>query len=546
MKNIVIAQFYTSNVRYGEYSEKINEEYCNEKGYSYFCEKDDSKIHAGLEGRAPTWYKPKLIREVLDTLNPEYVLFLDIDAIVSDPRQLVEDFINPDYDLTLAEDVGHHSVGNAGVLLFKNSDWTRDFLNAWWDSADTLTGADARSLEISEDNLNKVGYFKNALWHDQTCLTFLYEKNENFRNHINIISNRSFNHREYKEGNFIFHAFAYGLVPNRKLDVIYRERMKADVNLPKVNLIVYHIYCVNNYIELVKQQLDRLVKSGLYEWCDKLEVTCINTENDFEEIKELLKYLPKATLSTFVENNYEYEGIKKVWEYSQQYDGKVFYFHTKGVSNNYINLETKEKSEWKIKGIKWWKEIMEYFLIDKFKDCIEKLESYDQCGVTSVNRWWWGNFWWSNLDWIRVNGEPKQGSRWMFEDWLNYQRTPSHYEFYHFEFNPYYTVLPDDIYINVDSYKEAKIEVKSAFYGALGEQQDEGKPIKERAVIDVTDVVKQNLVQNNNRGFNLYVSNGLGEDPCYGVVKMIEVNFLINDIPCILATSEGQTLKFKI
>ena len=59
--NIVVAQFYTSNVSYGPYAEAINKKYCDEKGYTYFCEKDNDKINSSLDTRAPTWYKPKLV-----------------------------------------------------------------------------------------------------------------------------------------------------------------------------------------------------------------------------------------------------------------------------------------------------------------------------------------------------------------------------------------------------------------------------------------------------------------------------------------------------
>ena len=543
---IVVAQFYTNNVPYGKYAEEINRKYCEEKGYEYYCEKDTLKIRTAIENRAPTWYKPKLIKEVLDIYSPEYVLFLDIDAIISDPTQVIESFIDPNYDLILAEDIGDHSVGNAGVLLLKNSDWTKTFLSAWWESAEIYKGKDSRNLIILEQNLNKAGYFKQALWHDQTCLTTLYDSNKDYKEHVKVISNRSFNYREYNQENFIFHAFTYGALPNRKLDIIHREIMKTESTLPEINLIVYHVYCVGNYVEVVKKQLDRLQKSGAYDWCDKLEITCINVDNDFEAVEELLKDLPKTNLTKFKENEFEYRGIKKVWDYSQEYKGKVLYFHTKGVSNRYINLETKQESEWKIRGVEWWKEIMEYFLIDNFKDCIQELELYDQCGVTSVNKWWWGNFWWSKLEWIQINEEPKPGTRWLFESWLNNLRNPSYREFYHFEFNPYYTILPNDIYTNRNFYKDATLEVVSAFYGILGEQQDEGRPIIERTVIDVTNVIKQNLASNNYRGFNIGVNNGLGGDPYYGVTKMLEVRFLINSTEYVIVVDENRQLSFYI
>lgn len=543
---ISVCQFYTENISYGRFAEAINKKYCEEKGYNYFCEKDTTKIRGALEGRAPTWYKPKLVAEVIDNYNPDYILFLDIDAIVSDSNQKIEDFIDDAYNLIFAEDVGNHSVANAGVFILKNTEWSRRFLQEWWDSADKYTGKDSRDLKIQEQNLEELGYFKNALWHDQTCFTILYESNQEVRKHTKIITSRSLNYLEYNKGNFIFHAFAYGHLPNRTLDLIYREVTKVDLNLPEINLIVYHIYCVGNYLEVVKKQLERLQKSGAYNWCDKLEVTCINVNGDFEAVEKLLKDLPKANLTKFKENEFEYQAIKKVWDYSQKYKGKVLYFHTKGVSNRYINLETKQESEWKIKGVKWWKEIMEYFLIDNFKNCIQELEVYDQCGVTFVNKWWWGNFWWSKLEWIQINEEPKLGPRWLFESWLSNLRNPSYREFYHFEFNPYYTVLPNNIYTNTNFYKDATLEVVSAFYGILGEQQDEGRPIIKRTVIDVTSVLKQNLASNNYRGFNIGVNNALGGDPYYDVTKMLEVRFLINNIEYVLVVDENRQLNFYI
>ena len=222
-KNIVVAQFSTSNLSYSSFTEAINKKYCEEKGYTYFCEKDSYKIYAAIEKRAPTWYKPKLIEDVIDQYNPEYILFMDIDAVISDFNQNIEDFIDDNYNIIFTEDVGHHSAMNAGIFLMKNTEWSRNFLKTWWVSADNFTPEDSRDLSIMEQNFGFVGYFKQALWHDQTCLTILYENNEDIKNNISIISNKSLNHNEYGEGNFIFHAYAYGHVENRTLDLIYHK-----------------------------------------------------------------------------------------------------------------------------------------------------------------------------------------------------------------------------------------------------------------------------------------------------------------------------------
>ena len=543
---IVIAQFYTENVTYGEYAEAINRKYCEENGYEYFCEKDTAKIRTVLEDRAPTWYKPTLVTEVLNNYNPDYVLFMDIDAIISDSNQKIEDFIDENYDLILTEDVGHHSVANAGVFILKNTEWSKEFLKTWNDSAEKYAGKDARDLIIMEQNLEREGYFKNALWHDQTCFTILYENNENIREHTKIISNRSLNYPEYNKGNFIFHAFAYGLIKNRTLDTIYREKAYVETGKENINLIVYHIYCVGNYLEVVKQQLERLKTSGVYDWCDKLEITCINTEGNFQDIEELVKDLTKATLNKFTENNFEYQAIKKVWEYSQQYKGKVLYFHTKGVANTYKDAETGEESEQKKKGVRWWKEAMEYFLIDKYEDCIDKLNKYNQCGLTIDRGWWWGNFWWSNLSWVCNNPEPVPSTRWSFEAWLNSNREPSYYEYFHLDWSPYYSILPEDLYLNRDKYSNSTIEVVEAFYGTLGEQMNESYTKADRVMADVTEQIRANLIAHGNRGFNIRVDNNIAGDPYFGIPKVLEIHFLIDEEKCILVALEDTNLIFKL
>jgi hypothetical protein len=218
---IVIAQFYTSNVSYGKYSEVINKKYCEEKGYTYFCEKEDLKINSELINRSATWYKPKLIQDVFNTFNPEYVLFMDIDAIISDFNKNIEDYIDENYNLLFTRDVSSHSVANAGVFIIKNNEWSTNFLKTWWESADIFAGKDARNLIISEENLENIGYYKYALWHDQTCFTILYEHNEDIRNNTIIIDNRYLNCPSYDTQAFIFHAYSYGLFKNRTIDTLY-------------------------------------------------------------------------------------------------------------------------------------------------------------------------------------------------------------------------------------------------------------------------------------------------------------------------------------
>jgi SAM-dependent methyltransferase len=285
---VFVLQFYTRNVPYGAYAESINKKCCEEKGYEYYAEKDDSKLRKIAEDRAFTWIKPKLISEHLE--NYDYVLFMDIDAIFSDHSVRIEEFIDEEFDLVAAEDYSTHSKMNAGVLLFKNSDWSKKFLRDWWDSGENLRGADIEGLGGGEEK----GHFKNALWHDQTCLTHLYSMEENKRQ-IKIIDNRSFNWREYGDGNFIFHAFSYGHLRNRTIDKIYHKKFGIKIDPSNKGLVEIaefygtdkehaHNYMSNHYERILSPVRD------------KVKRVCEVGVGDGSSLETWRDYFPKAVI----------------------------------------------------------------------------------------------------------------------------------------------------------------------------------------------------------------------------------------------------------
>lgn len=267
---VAIVQFYTENVPYGKFSEAINKKYCDEKGYDYYVEKDSRKIKELIEDRAYTWCKPKILLEVLQKKQHDYILFLDIDAIVCDFSKKIEDFIDEKYDIIAAEDFSSHSLMNAGVLLIKNSDWSMKFMKDWWECGYYLRGVDAPALGANNEEF---GYFKNALWHDQTCLTYLYNKNER-KNHIKIITNKSINWREYKNNNFIFHAFAYGNLKYRKIDMAYYEifNIKPDLNYKSLTDLCEYFATdkeyEHKYISSCYQEIFEPIKKDVKRFCE--------------------------------------------------------------------------------------------------------------------------------------------------------------------------------------------------------------------------------------------------------------------------------------
>jgi hypothetical protein len=524
---ISVCQFYTSNVSYGEYAEKINSEYCLKNGYNYYVEKDSEKIKGKIVGRSFTWYKPHLILETFERFaDSDYILFLDIDAIFCNNNRKIEEFITDDSHIIMTNDYGP-SLVNAGVMLLKKSDYVKQFLNEWW--------------EICEQNPQ----YKEGLWHDQTCIGLWYNK-QNDVSRFKIINNFDFNAREYNDERFIFHAFSYGMFPNRTIDQIYDKKFPTidTTNRENIKAIVYHIFCDGDYKNIVSSQIQRLISSGLYEWCDVVEVTCVDTQNKFEGIEETFQGLDKVKLFKTNDNAYEFWGINKVWELSQQYNGQVLYFHAKGVSNLYTNLQNKETNQWKSEGVSYWRDMMEYFLIDNYQECLNKLLEYDSCGAVLNHGWFWGNFWWSNLSHIRKNPKPNREGRWYYEDWLNRGRMPNNYSFIDLITNLYFSKLPADLYLNPKSLQNKQIEVVSSFYGTLGIQQDEGYPSDIPLVqSDVTDIVKNHF---RNNKLSIYVDNSNFGDPIYGHKKFLLVNIKIDDIPYRLVYNEGIVAKFEL
>ena len=234
---IVVAQYYTTNLAYGKYTKAINEDYCSRHGYVYHLETNNEMIKNGSEDRAATWYKPKLILEAIEKYNPEAVLFVDADAVFFRDRR-IEEFLIDGVDIVATEDYGPSKL-NAGVILFRNTQWSKKFLRDWW--------------EIG----NEFPQYKHGLWHDQTCFGLLMDRTIDLNSHIRIIGNRELNARDTHQDCFIFHAFSYGQLPCRTIDTVYAKKFGLQVASPTENLTQLASrfntdkYHTHNYIQYI-------------------------------------------------------------------------------------------------------------------------------------------------------------------------------------------------------------------------------------------------------------------------------------------------------
>lgn len=201
---IVVAQFFTNKISYGKYTKDINQKYCAVNDYIYHCEEDTAKIESFVPDRLTKWYKIKLIQDVIALHNPDYVLYLDADAMICDKDSKIENFIDSAYDLIFAKNYTKDFNFNTSVFLIKNNDTSNKLLDSWW-----------RMSEVEG------GKYKKDANGDKHCANKLYGNLTSLQLKIKIISNRSFNWHTFNDHSFIFHACGYEYLKNRKLDEMY-------------------------------------------------------------------------------------------------------------------------------------------------------------------------------------------------------------------------------------------------------------------------------------------------------------------------------------
>jgi len=214
---IILVQFTTNNVPYSKFTKDINKKYCEKYDYEYFIEEDTKKIIDKLEGRSITWYKPHLIKQILlDNPDCDYVVFLDIDAVVTNHSKKIESFLNQDFSIIMTKDYGP-SLVNAGVMFVKNDNFSIKYMDDWWSICEEFP------------------QYKTGLWHDQTCIGLLYERLSDKEKFV-IVDNTELNSRYYNNNEFIFHAFSYGNLRNRTIDAVYYDIFNIEPMVDKTSL----------------------------------------------------------------------------------------------------------------------------------------------------------------------------------------------------------------------------------------------------------------------------------------------------------------------
>ena len=188
-------------------------------------------------------------------------------------------------------------------------------------------------------------------------------------------------------------------------------------------VIVYHAFLYgDHYMDLITEQLRSIIlakhtgeglEGNLFHACSKLYVGVIDYPkkkpgNGVEWLSKFLSFTgskqestkgkDKIELVVYNDNLHEARTMMWIRDYAKANPGDyILYFHTKGITKN-----TQPSTD--------WRKYMEYFVLENWKDCVQKLdEGYDCCGVMwnkdtpiGYHPHFSGTFWWANTNYINT------------------------------------------------------------------------------------------------------------------------------------------------
>lgn len=187
---------------------------------------------------------------------------------------------------------------------------------------------------------------------------------------------------------------------------------------------VYHIFCVNDWMSLLKEQIGALKESGLWDITAKLYVSCIvSSEKDVTLIQEVIGHKCSVIHVTSDKSVFEYPALDFIRCKAENEDALFYYFHTKGISYRELSPTQIDKN------VNAWRKMMEYFIFTKYNVAMNVLSEYDTygcyyneiIGTPVLHRYYSGNFWWSKSSYIRKIPQLKVSdyrNRYGAENWL--------------------------------------------------------------------------------------------------------------------------------
>lgn len=199
----------------------------------------------------------------------------------------------------------------------------------------------------------------------------------------------------------------------------------------------YHIYLTDNsavWSNIVFEQFKLIEDSKLINHIDFFYITAIskNTNMSDQFLKLVKTYNFKNLEVEFVQNtslsdsytfsNLNYDNniitenysLKKIWNYSKNFNSNILYFHSKAITSYDIWFKLNPE---KHKQNVYWRQYLNWGVLEKWMDCVNALNYNDVAGVnykTNPIQHYSGNFWWSKSSYIKTLPDPS-ATNWWYE-----------------------------------------------------------------------------------------------------------------------------------
>lgn len=209
---------------------------------------------------------------------------------------------------------------------------------------------------------------------------------------------------------------------------------------------------------MVDEQLKRIYRNGLPE---EASIYCAINGPQANRIAEYVSIYNWLTVLDVSIDESQYEGftLKKLYEETHfNPDLKaVAYLHTKGISH--MCGVRDHYSDRKFRAVNSWRHQMEWGILDRWKEAVDKLDEYQVSGVNYCLDPWphmSGNFWWARSDYVKTLIHPTRDrfpndsrdfgpiQRMNFEKWIGLNN-PKSFSFYNAPFSYDFKGMKPDI-----------------------------------------------------------------------------------------------------
>lgn len=173
--------------------------YAQKHGYQLWDESDRVDPN-----RPPAWSKPLAVQRLFREEECDWVVWMDADTVIMNSEQRLEHVLPEHYDLVITGDL-HEPRKNNGVWMLRNSDWSRRFLDEWYNMTDFIapvgyaySGDQAAMNELMQQYPAKIVSPPQC-----TFNSFVHLRDDRVPLNLTAVQDSEY---YYHEGDFVAHA----------------------------------------------------------------------------------------------------------------------------------------------------------------------------------------------------------------------------------------------------------------------------------------------------------------------------------------------------